>query len=814
MTGLGIAFIGVIGFRKRKIVLRKGFWMAGVVVLLGIINLNRSLPAYPENDLSHYVGPEVVIVRGQIDAPIQHRPDPKNEVDSTILMINTETVVVSGVEKTVVGRLRLKVSGFRPQVAYGDRIEVDTRLRSLTGFRNPGGFDYKRYLERQGFRVRAGITQIEKIRVLSSGGNPLLRKIFFWRENIRKMMVKSLSPEASAVLMAMIIGEAGYLTPPIRDAFMASGMAHILSISGSHISLVAFVVFSVCNRILLYIPSRLFLRMTRFLQPKQVAAAMTVPAILFYVILAGGQVATIRAGVMVLIFLGSVSLIRRHNGLNALALATLAVTLFDPLSLFDISFQLSYGAALAMILATQRVGQRRGSTEPESGRRSKWVEQIKIAGFLTASAGVSSTPLVAYYFNHFSWVGYISNIILTPLVGMFLVPLGLISGVITIAAQPDTFPLTRLHNWAIGFLMEAVRWMAGLPGAELHLPSPPIYLLILSYLAMAWVVLTRGGSRRRVMIVIGSVIVILLWLVMGYGSKGGSEMRITFLDVGQGDSTLIEFPNGRTMLIDGGGRYGSFDVGRLAVAPYLWDHWVRRVDYVVLSHGQADHIGGLPFILQGFGIGEVWMNGADGGTPFLEDVVRIGQEKDISMKIVNLKMKPLNVGDAKIGVLHPGPKLDHLRPNDRSVVVFIEYGRHRFLLTGDIEETAENEVLGQWDNLQSLALKVPHHGSRSSLLPQFLLAVCPNNAIISTGSNNPYGHPSPEAVMAFKLLGTRLFRTDRDGAVLFISDGNQLTIKTYRDFILEPVRWDRRMVRMEMQNWGKIIRPFKKKYSI
>ena len=787
--------------------------MAGVI-LIGIINLNRSLPYFPENDLSHFVSSEAVVVMGKIDAPIQHRPDPKNEVDSTVLLIRVEKIIGSELEKTVVGRLRLKVSGFNPQLSYGDHIEIETRLRSLSSFRNPGGFDYKQYLERQGFRARAGITQPEKIRVLSSGGNFLLRKIFSWRENIRKVMDHSLSPEASAVLMAMIIGEAGYLTPPIRDAFMVSGMAHILSISGSHIGFVAFVIYSVCNRIILLTPSQFFLRLTRFLQPKQVAAAVTAPAVVFYGILAGGHIATVRAVIMVLIFLASVSLARRHDGLNALALATLAVTLSNPLSLFDISFQLSYGAALAIILTMQKVGTREGLTEPGIGWKSKLGQKIKTACFLTASAGLSSSPLVAYYFNQFSWVGYLSNLILTPLVGLFVVPLGLISGLMTIITEAQRLPLSSLHNWVMAYLMEAVRWMAQVPGAEFHLPSPPIYLLLLSYFSMGWVVLTRGGLRRRVMIVIGSCTLIFFWLVMGYASKGGLDMRITFLDVGQGDSTLIEFPNGRTLLVDGGVRHGSFDVGRLAVAPYLWDHWIRRIDYVVLSHAQADHIGGLPFILQGFEIGEIWMNGADRGTPLLEEVVRIGRKNNIPIKIANLEMKPLSIGHSKLGVLHPGSRLDHLRSNDRSVVISVEYGRHRFLLTGDIEETAEQEILAQGDGLQSIGLKVPHHGSRSSLLPHFLLAVCPNNAIISTGSNNPYGHPSEEAITAFELLGTRLFRTDQQGAVLLISDGNQLTIKTHRDFILEPVRWDRRIVRMEKQNWKKIIHPFRKDYSM
>jgi competence protein ComEC len=280
---------------------------------------------------------------------------------------------------------------------------------------------------------------------------------------------------------------------------------------------------------------------------------------------------------------------------------------------------------------------------------------------------------------------------------------------------------------------------------------------------------------------------------------------VTFLDVGQGDAALIEMPDGKTMLIDGGGSYGHFDLGRLAVAPYLWNTGHRRIDYLVASHPQLDHMGGLSYLADKFPVGEVWTNGVEKDADFYARFQKIIEEKAIPEKRITSGHPPLNLGGARIVALHPGPSDLFPSDNDQSLVIRIDYGREAILWTGDIEGPAEKALLQRGSRLQATVLKVPHHGSRTSIDPDFLARVAPAVAVISVGGNNPYRHPSRETLAAYEALGVQIQRTDRDGAVLYETDGMRRTLRTYADGILHPVPWGGDMGGVEAANWMKIV---------
>lgn len=794
--GLSIDLVRTQGLSKNR---RVTGW---ALALFGAVNLQMTMTSHTMDDLLRLATRERVVVYGQIDAPLQHRAGGPDEPESTILFMDTEAVVIEGKKQRVDGRLRLTVRGFIPEVQYGDQIGVETPLRPPTGFLNPGGFDYASYLERQGIGALGTIHRPEDLVRIGVGGNPIFRKIYDWREQIRSAMVRSLSPEASAILQATIIGESGFLTPKIREAFMASGTTHILSISGSHLSLVALVVFTGIWWMIRHLPVGLLLRLGRAMKPTQVGAMMTIPPVIFYALLAGGQIATIRSLIMILIYLGSVGLMRDHDPLHALAAAALSVTLWNPLAIFDISFQLSYGAVLAMALTV-----RGGVGAPltfEATRLGSFFQKAKMAFLLTVVATVSTAPLVAFHFNQFSWVGLFSNLIVIPLVGMLVVPLGLICAIAVIGSASPVFPLAGLVNGLVAVLMAITETFARLPWAELHSPSPPIGVIALWYAAAGIAFLSRISCLKRTGIAALCLILTLPWIPGIIRQEG--LLRLTFLDVGQGDAALIQFPEGQTMLVDGGGRYGDFDAGRLAVAPYLWDRSVRRIDYLVATHPQADHAGGLIYILRKFPVGEIWTNGVTKEALFFADFIRAAGERGLSTKTIGRQEPPLEIGGTTVSILHPGSVSSHVQDNNRSLVIRIQYGKYSFLFTGDIEAQAERELLRWGPTLSSTVLKVPHHGSRSSIEPEFLLHVCPRMAIISSGASNPYGQPAPETLAAYRLLGSQVYRTDREGAIVVTTDGQRLTVATYRDFALTPICWGRGMLREEWGNGRKIVR--------
>jgi competence protein ComEC len=546
----------------------------------------------------------------------------------------------------------------------------------------------------------------------------------------------------------------------------------------------------------------------------RISVFVTLVPVVFYTLLAGAQVATVRSLVMILVYLAAVWFQRADDPLNALAVAALLIVLWDPQAVFSISFQLSYIAVLAMVLLGEKGMLRRENgdgpirnSEPDSSRLVRLGTKLRAYAGMTVAAGAATLPLTAYYFNQIGWVGFLSNLIVVPLVGMVIVPLGLACSVGAILFESVGLPLAGLNDALTRGLFSMIEWFARFPAAELHVPAPPVPVLIALYLACLLLFTLRGKRVWRWGAIGLCLLIMTVWIARVWASHPDGRLRVTFLDVGQGDAAWIEMPDGKTMLIDGGGVYGNFDLGRLAIAPYLWNTGRRRIDYLVASHPQLDHMGGLSYIAKKFRVGELWTNGMEKDADFYRQFREIVSARAIPEERITRVDRPLDLGGARILLFHPTPGTDFksvpsrsASDNNRSLVIRIGYGREAVLFTGDIERPAERDLLGWGNRLNATILKVPHHGSRTSIDPDFLSRVGPAVAVISVGENNPYRHPSPETLAAYALLGAQIYRTDRDGAVVFETDGIRRTIRTYADGIAHPVPWRRGMAAAEAAN--------------
>lgn len=800
---IGTGTVGLLSLRRRTV------WFFGMIVLMilfGMIRLQIATWPQRHDDLARFATRTPVRLIGIVDRPLRHGPE------STLISVNARSVESGGREYTVRGRARIVVRNFVPDLEYGDRLSAAVRLRPVSGLRNPGGFEYAAVLRRDGIRALGTIHRPEAFtRSIGSGFSPL-RRIYAWRERIRRLLDGSLSSVSSKILQAMLIGETRSLSAGVREAFMNSGTTHLLSISGSHLALVAFVVFQAAGHVLRRIPAHWLLLASRRLTVTRLSIPITLVPVVFYTLLAGGQIATVRSLVMILVYMAAVWFQRADDPLNALAIAAFLIALWDPQAVFSISFQLSYTAVLAMVLLGEKERFFRENidgplipSEAEESRIVRVMKRLRAYLGMTMAAGASTLPLTAYYFNQIGWVGFLSNLIVVPLVGMLVVPLGLACSVGAILFGSTGLPLAGLNDLLARALFSIVEWFSRFPASELHVPSPPIPVLIAVYLA-AYVLLIQRGNRIVRWAAAGlCVLVVTVWIARMWGSHPDGRLHVTFLDVGQGDAAWIEMPDGKTMLIDGGGAYGHFNLGRLAVAPYLWNtgHW--RIDYLVASHPQLDHMGGLGYLASKFKIGELWTNGMESDADFYKQFRRIISARGIPEKRITSDDLPLDLDDARIRPLHPEPSGSFVSVNDQSLVLRIEYKREAILFTGDIERPAERELLEREGLLHSTVLKVPHHGSRTSIDADFLSRVDPAIAVISVGENNPYRHPSAETVAAYEALKTRIYRTDRDGAVIFATDGIQRTVRTYADCAVRPVGWRRGMANAEALNLKKIL---------
>jgi len=689
---------------------------------------------------------------------------------------------------------------------------MQIRLRRPHQFGTPGAFQYADYREREGWSGVATLSSLDRVRKVGEGGSPLLKRLYRWREQIRQKILASLEGEPAALLLALIIGESGYLTDPIREVFSASGTTHLLSISGSHLALISVLIFGAVRSMLLCLPASLLLRLSLTKIPSQWAALATAGPVAFYALLAGGEVATLRSLVMIFVYLLAVWIGRSGEVKTTLSLAALLIVAFHPQAIFDLSFQLSFLSVL-MITLTFSWWRTAFPTVSSEKERSRWHTYLIAPGRLmalsTLGATLGTAPLTLFYFHQFSWIGLFSNLILIPLAGWVIVPLGLLSALFTLLGG-EGFPLADWHQRLGSLYYRLTEFFAHFPGADFHAAAPPLWMIVIFY-GVTICMLARGVSWRWVAPTLAAFFVVFL----GVGSLRfpPERLRVSFIDVAQGDATLIEFPRGKTMLVDGGAG-GAFNVGRMAVAPYLWERGVRTIDYLVGTHPQMDHIGGLSYIVRKFNVKEAWTNGQARDLPFYHLFSEGLEARGIRPKVVTSDDPPMEIDGCRIYFLNPaaGGPLQDQALNNRSIVLRLVCpelgGGFSLLLTGDIERAVERRLVRDGVDLKSTVLKVPHHGSISSSDPLFLSAVSPKIALFSVGRNNPYRHPHPKVLAAYQTAAAAVYRTDRDGAVAIEADSAEWRLKRYRESKVEKIRWHSSLSAQEWENLKRIFSRF------
>jgi competence protein ComEC len=719
-------------------------------------------------------GPGKVGVVGVIAEPVRFGPD-----HAVAVVAVRQLAAAEGGTRPMAGRIRLSIRGAAPPLVVGDLIEFESRLRPPGGLSNPGGYDYAGHLRRSGIQAVGSVTAREdgsSFRVLAHGTFPLLSRVDQWRGRTRDAARKALPAPIAGLYLALVTGETGYLTQDIRDVFMASGTMHILSISGSHLGLIGLVVFWSVRRAVLALPSRLLLRVSARTTATRVAAGATILPVVLYALLGGAETATVRSLVMILIVLAATLLGRAHCMGTGLALALLLIVGWDPLAPFDISFQLSFLSVLVIVLVL-RV---RAHSEAEAaadgfseargirGRMQEGVAETLLMSVLVTVAGV---PLVAAYFNQMAWVGGVSNILVVPFVGFLVLPASLLACLGTLLSGSEALAGSATVQSLLNALVWLVQGFAAVPGAEFRVPSPAVWQVLFFYLLLGACFL---WWRRKAGWVAGALVVGMLglWAWAPRDLPEPGSVRLTFLDVGQGDAALVETAGGHAMLIDGGTASEKYDVGRMAVAPLLWDRGIRRLDLVVATHPQQDHVGGLAFVVDKFEVGEFWTNGVSRDAAFLQRLEEVIAARGVPVRPVSSTDEDVSVGECRVRVLNPvlspdgevlGISGKYL--NNQSVVIRLRCGKSAFLLTGDVEREAEAWLTERGEDLKAAVLKVPHHGASGSVYPPLLGAVKPRVAVVSVGRANAYGHPSPVMLEAYAGMGIPILRTDLHGAV-------------------------------------------------
>ncbi|MGE3176490.1 MAG: DNA internalization-related competence protein ComEC/Rec2 [Vicinamibacterales bacterium] len=663
----------------------------------------------------------------------------------------------------------------------GRTVRVPVLLRRPLAHRNPGmAVNEVRSLARRGIVLVGTVKSGALVEVIERGS--------MWSEtcadirgHVRRLVAAHVGrwdPAAAAVVAAILIGDRAGLTADATRRLQEAGTYHTVAISGGNIALLAALTVAV-------------FRWSGVLGRAAMLTAMA--GLLAYGEIVEGGASVTRAIVTAIVYFGARALDHRIAPAQALLLAAGVLVAHDPLAVMDPGFLLSFGATAGIVLLLAGEGGRRPEPRDRGGwraYRSQAFEVVKNLVVTSAAAEAALLPVVAWFFGRVTIAGLALNVVAIPamavaqVAGLLLVPAAFLSS--TVAAAVGWVAAV-----GAGTLLRSAALLEWVPQASWRVAYPSGAVAVLYYLALGTAMWSRRYARVSLApplvspVCVAACCGLALWIAgepwTFWAARGDGRLHVLFLDVGQGDAAFLRFPLGETMVVDAGGsRSGDFDVGDRIVAPVLKHFGVRRLDTLVLSHGDQDHVGGAATIVRDFGPSNVWEGVPVPGWPPLARVRSAADDRQAEWTRV-LRGHAVELGGVQVRVEHPEPP-DWERPrprNDDSVVIDVRWRDVSILLAGDIEADAEGGLAARLEPARLRILKVPHHGSRTSSTEAFVRAARPRVAVISAGRDNPFGHPAREVLGRYARAGAITFQTAVDGAVSVSTDGFRATVSGY-----------------------------------
>lgn len=705
--------------------------------------------------------------------------------------------------------------GSLSRLRAGDAIAVSVHLRPLAVPHDPGVFESNAEELREGIGWTAtldgGAWQPWPGGSAAPPWTVARARLWSWLSGrLDALAPPRRSARVNALLRGMLLGDTERLAAGDRQSLQVNGVYHLVVVAGLHVGILAvflLFVFRLCR------------------VPVATSELLTLLLLGLYAWVIVGRTPTLRALLMLAIYFGARRWYRPRQALNAVGAAALVLLWHAPGDLFAPGWQMSFTAATllagmaAPALAATSVPWRKaldrlddadldGALTPRQAQFRLDMRDLRarlasiwrpLAGLGSAcvKVGLRCYELVlisailqigfagfnAVYFHRVSPWAVVANVLLVPAAGL-LIPLAWCALVLPAAV------LGRLVNAAGMGLLRISGALAHWPAAQTRLPSPPQWYLCVFALALAAWLAAWTVARFRTRLWAAALPALALAVSMAlvhFPARLPPGLSATILDVGQGDSIFVSFPDGRTLLVDAGPRSAHWDSGDRIVAPFLWGLGLRHIDAVLLTHGHNDHLGGMTTVVEDFHPTEVWLTRTlpteQAVTAFLRAAIASGAR----LRFLESGQQFL-AGPVRLQVLLPAPsyRSGEVASNDDSMTVRLSYGAQSMLLTGDTEAGGERWMLAQHLPLTSQLLKVGHHGSSTSSTPAFLQAVAPQVAVISDGAGNSYGHPAPDVVARLQADGARVYRTDLDGAVQCRLDGHWMTVYLFRSSPLGP----------------------------
>lgn len=642
--------------------------------------------------------------------------------------------------------INIKMSQDIPSIKYGDSLYIEGEFKQPEEARNYKGYNYKQYLKTKKI---IGTVELEKAKILKSSNGSFIHNI---QKYIKDTINGTLTDEEGNLLLAILLGDKDKLSEDIQESFKTSNLSHMLAVSGAHVS---------------YIILGLTYVLQNSIIGKKNEKIVCIIFLLFFMAITNFTPSVTRACIMAVLTLFSGIIYRKSDVYTNISVAALITLIFNPYNLLDLGFQLSYGGTIGIIIFIKRIQEKKSN--------SKVINYIKQMALVSIYANIIIIPIMMYHFNTVSFTFIISNIMASPILGIIV-----ITGFLFIIASITVKPLTRLIAIFIkpilSILIKISQICSKLPFSNILVVTPYMFNVISYYAIILYCIKSKKNNKCKIIICLLIVLILINFIIYIFPQK----LRIFFIDVGQGDSTLIITPDKKTVLIDGGGS-DSFDVGEKVLLPYLLDRRILKIDYVLISHFDTDHCGGILTIMEKVKVKNIIISEQAEHSENYERFKKLMIHKKIRLIEVK-KGDKIKIGRySEFKILFPTSRLLSENPlNNNSIVAQFNYNNFKMLFTGDIEKLAEQQILKtEKAEIRADILKVAHHGSKTSSIPEFIKAVRPKIALIGVGKNNTFGHPNQQTIKNLENIKCRIYRTDLQGEIIIkIDQKGRMNVKS------------------------------------
>ncbi len=649
------------------------------------------------------------------------------------------------------------------KLKVGNRIKISGSIFKPRNQRNPGEFDYENYLNRIGTSALLSFGNKDSLILVEESPN-FNNIIFNARLGIDKIFKELNNDDASAFLKGILLADRGEIDFETRGKFVNAGVVHILAVSGLHVGFIVLIFIIITSRFNIYVRS-----------------GITIIGLLMFLLITNSPASVFRATVMGITLIITFLANRKFNSYNALAIAALIILIFDPSELFNPGFQLSFSAVLSIVaiypIFSKSIYRLR--------LKQNWLNKLLLFWSVSLAAQIGTLPFTIIYFHKLSIIALFANLIVIPLVALIVS-----TGIVTLIFYPISVwvadAYAAVNDILISALHQFVDWSGSSSISHLNIYQfSVIDALIFYFIVIAGFVLYKKLETVKSKIIFIILIIVNFMVLIQIDNTDllpEGKLSIVAIDIGQGDATLIKFPNNQTALIDAGNATQSFDNGEMVIYPLLARLGIDSIDYGFITHVDADHYRGFLSLFKKGIIKKLYK-------PVLEPELKKDFRLDSLIKAAEIPLSYyhnniLEFDEVKFYVLNDSvaSKMLNLSTNDKSGIFKIVFGENSFLLTGDAGFKIEKHLIEKYGAfLQSDLLKIGHHGSKHSTSVDFLETVNPEYGLISAGVINKFNHPTTEVLERLKSKNIKIQRTDLSGAVIYQSDGSSIEIIDWRN---------------------------------